>query len=249
MPSSAPAKPAMAAEITNTPSLVTIGLMPSVAHAAGLSPSAVSRRPKRLLCNQTTRTPTTPSAAVMKKSVPTSCPKWMPRKSNGWLKSNPRISIGPIGLPSKPRISGWGKNRIAAICAKAMDASARYRPWSRNAGSAIATPNGIANSAATIMPPTLPRSGAHCRYANAPAPTNVICANEICFDQPVSGTSDTMMKMVSTARVSWRVPTRSAMSAIRNTTTNRMNMPSAAILSLGIRGATCRMAFFPSMRA
>ncbi len=115
----------MAAEITKTPSLVTIGLMPTVAQAAGLSPSAVRRRPKRLLCSATTSTPTTPSAAVMKSIVPTSWPKWTPRKSNGWLKSNPRILIGRIGLPSKPRISGCGKNRIAAIWANAIDASAR----------------------------------------------------------------------------------------------------------------------------
>ena len=62
----------------------------------------------------------------------------------------------------------------------------------------MATPNGIANNAAMIMPPMLPSAGDHCRYAKAPAPTNVICAKEICFDQPVSGTNDTMIRIVST---------------------------------------------------
>ena len=104
-PSSAPAKPAMAAEITNTPSLVTIGFTPSVAHAAGLSPSAVSRRPNALLCSNTTSTPTTPSATAMKSIVPTSWSKSMPRNVNGLLKSKPedvqrldRLAVEPEDL-------------------------------------------------------------------------------------------------------------------------------------------------------
>ena len=185
----------------------------------------------------------------MKNMVPTSWPKWMPRKSNGWLKSNPRIWMDWMGLPSKPRISGCGKNRIAAICANAIDASARYRPCNRSAGSAIATPKGMANSAAIAMPPMLPRSGAHCRYAKAPAPTKVIWASEICFDQPVSGTNDNMMNAVSRASVIVRMSTRPAISERATTTANRMTMPSVAIRSLGMRGRTLRIAFLPSMRA
>ena len=61
----------------------------------------------------------------MNSSVPTSWSKWMPRKSNGLLRSQPRMLIDWIGRPSKPSTSGCGKNRNSAIRANAIDASAR----------------------------------------------------------------------------------------------------------------------------
>ena len=120
-PSSAPAKPAMAAEITNTPSLVTIGFTPSVAHAAGLSPSAVSRRPNALLCSQhhehaddTERKGDEEHRADVLVEVDA---EEVERLAEVEAED---AATSWIGLPSNPRISGCGKNRIAAICANAI---------------------------------------------------------------------------------------------------------------------------------
>src|SRR5581483_8907623 len=104
-----------------------MGFTPTVTDAASLSPNAVSRRPYRPLCIQTTSTPTTPSATVMKSNVPTSWSKCMPRKSKGLLRSHPRMWIDWIGRPSKPSTSGCGKNRNSAIRAKALEAQRGQR--------------------------------------------------------------------------------------------------------------------------
>ncbi len=84
----------------------------------------------------------------------------------------------------------------------------------------------------------VPKVGAHCRNANAPAPTNVIWASEICFDHPVSGMSDTMMSMVSSASVRVRTSVRSNTSPRTATMMNRIPMPKMALGIEGIRGAT-----------
>ena len=58
-PYSTPPSEAMAADSENTSSLFHVRLMPSVAHAAGLSDIAASRRP-----SAARRTATTPTAAT-----------------------------------------------------------------------------------------------------------------------------------------------------------------------------------------
>ncbi len=63
--------------------------------------------------------------------------------------------------------------------ANANDASARYSPWRRSAGSVMRKPSGIANAAASTKPTGLPLpNGAHWYIANAPAPANVIWASD-----------------------------------------------------------------------
>ncbi len=63
--------------------------------------------------------------------------------------------------------------------ANASDASARYSPCRRKAGRVMRKPSGIANAAATSRPTGLPvPNGAHWYIANAPAPANVIWAND-----------------------------------------------------------------------
>ena len=67
----------------------------------------------------------------------------------------------------------------------------------------MSNPIGTATSAATSSPhglPLLKRSSPktcppeleNSMSAHAPTPTNVICASEICPDQPVSGTSESI---------------------------------------------------------
>ena len=58
-----------------------------------------------------------------------------------------------------------------------------------------------------------------------------------------------MISAVMSPRVSVRTSTRPMFSASTATTTNRITMPRVAMRSFGIRGATLRIAFFPSMRA
>ena len=64
IPSSAPAKPAIAADSAYTASFVRKRFTPSVAHAASLSRSAMSRRPNRPRRNHTTKIAITPKIAV-----------------------------------------------------------------------------------------------------------------------------------------------------------------------------------------
>ena len=72
----------------------------------------------------------------------------------------------------------------------------------------MSTPNGIATSAPTSSstglpglkrssPNSSPPAVENSNVAHAPMPTNVICASEIWPDQPVSGTSDTMISAVT----------------------------------------------------
>ena len=90
MPSSAPAKPAIAAEIANTASLVENRFTPRVAHAAGLSRIATSRRPNAPRRSATTPSPTMQNSAVTNSSIAESALKWMPRSVNGSLRPKPK---------------------------------------------------------------------------------------------------------------------------------------------------------------
>ena len=114
----------------------------------------------------------------------------------------PKKAASPSLRPAAPKISGCEKNNGIAITANAIDASARYSPCSRSAGSAMSTPNGTAAAAATNSPSGFPAPSHDCAspatsaIVNAPTPTNVICASEICPAHPVSGTNDSMISAV-----------------------------------------------------
>ena len=122
---------------------------------------ATSRRPKLLRRSATTNIPTTANMSVVTISNPASAGKSIPSRRNGSLVFHPKIVSGGTRTADEPKISGCPKNTICAIEANAMEASARYNPFSRSAGSAISTPKGTANSAATSRPVALPRSGPH----------------------------------------------------------------------------------------
>ena len=120
-----PARPAIAAENMNTPSLVSVRLMPSIEAASGLSRSATSRRPNERRRTITTIIPTTANRIVAKIRKPESCPNDRPRKWNGFSTCRPNTDrLGTGRLPS-PNTAGWSKNRNSAMRANAIVASAR----------------------------------------------------------------------------------------------------------------------------
>src|SRR5262249_2853958 len=81
-PLSAPANPAIAAEIANPATLVQNRFTPSVAQAAGLSRMATSRRPNAPRRNATTPRPTMQNNAVTNSSIAASSLKWTPSSVN-----------------------------------------------------------------------------------------------------------------------------------------------------------------------
>ena len=163
----------------------------------------------------------------------------MPRKWNGLLKSNPRMLQRLDRLAVEPEDLGLreeqdrghlreGHRRQREV--ETLQAERRQRH--RHAeGDREQRPRPRARRWCRTV-------GAHCRNANAPAPTNVIWASEICFDQPVRGMSDTMMSMVSSASVSVRTSVRWNTSPRTATTMNRIPIPKMALGIDGMRGAT-----------
>ena len=161
------------------------------------------------------------NSAVTKRRYAESAGKSMPRSENGSLNPNPKILSGAMPLARRsPKTSGWSKMTNSAMRANAIVASARYSPWSRSAGNAMSNPIGTATAAATSRPhglPLLKRSTPktcppeleNSMNDHAPTPTNVICASEICPDQPVSGTSESIGNAISITSVRLRIPIRS----------------------------------------
>ncbi len=111
----------------------------------------------------------------------------------------------------------------------------------------MSTPKGTATAAATSRPSGLPgpssdpASPATSAMANAPTPTNVICASEIWPAHPVSGTSDSMISAVISASVSRRrlVGSRPPNCATNATTSTSAAMPTTARRRLGTFGTRC----------
>jgi hypothetical protein len=110
-------------------------------------------------------------------------------------------------------------------------------------------PKGTANAAARISAVGLPLpNGAHWYIANAPAPANVIWANDTCPAQPVSGTSEsisvpTTIASVIRLRFTWPMSRE-----MNHTTPNRTTMPAAVSESRGTRG-WCSFGFGASRRS
>ena len=111
----------------------------------------------------------------------------------------------------------------------------------------MSTPNGTATAADTNRPSGLPAPSHDCAspatsaITNAPTPTNVICANEICPAHPVNGTSDSMITAVMNASVSRRrlVVSSPPNSATRTTTATSAAIPPTERRRSGIRGTRC----------
>ena len=220
-PSRPPPKPAIPAASANTHSFVEIRLTPMVALAAGLSRRAISLRPKMPRRSQHDEQGEQAEDHRRRDQEVVGVVEVDPEERRACRvddhpRRTPRVARRRVGRPP-PRTPSTP--------------SARYRPCRRRpaAPSAHRTARRRAprrsDRAGCPGRTTSSTSPATSAIANAPTPTKVISASEICPAHPVSGISDSMMIDVRIASVMRRVSVTSNPPNFRSRSRRRRARP------------------------